>query len=105
MGFARLAEGATLRSVAQTANAALRGATWNTGLVHVPAGTREIRIQDARCGMGKLAVLVPLDEVAGALHTHLASMENGAMLFVLHAETPQPCRFGWVIVGAGGHVA
>ncbi len=87
--------------LAQAANQALRGETYSTGVLEVPAGAEEVTVQDSRCGVGRLAVLIPLDANAAGAAWWLSAMQNGSMRFGF-AGAGGACRFGWALAGAGG---
>ena len=86
--------------IAQTANEALRGETYTTGVVDVMEGETVVTVRD---GAGKLASLVPLDAKASAVSWWLSSMLNGEMTFTF-SSAPGACRFGWALLGAGGQI-
>lgn len=88
-------------ALGNAANSALRGETHNTGTMAVPAGETAVTIRDRRCGVGKLAFLIPLDAIAATLNWHLSGMTTNAMSFTFSTAPESPCAFGFVIIGAG----
>lgn len=103
MGFCPLSGGSDARQLlllAQAANQALRGETYSTGVLEVPAGATSVTVSDSRCGVGRLAVLIPLDANAAGAVWWLSAMQNGSMTFAF-ATAPGTCRFGWALIGAG----
>ena len=106
MGFCTVTGEATpshILEISQTANEALRGETYTLGEIEISDGVPSVTVKDARCGAGKLAVLVPLDSKAAAVSWWLSSMLNGEMTFTF-SSAPGACRFGWALLGAGGQI-
>lgn len=88
------------RMIADAANSALRGELEVTGTVTLAHGDTSTTITDARLGVGRLVLLVPLDANGAGLSWHLSSIANGSCV-IAHADPAADAAFGWFVIGSG----
>jgi hypothetical protein len=86
---------------ADTATAALRGETHNTGVFTLPAGSEEYGLFDPRMGAGRLVLLSPLDAGAAALGWWVdeSTIIKGGVTIKFLSAPGSDCRFGYAVVG------
>ncbi len=93
---------AQMIALAAGVNAALRGDSANVGTFTLAAGSTSVTLTDSRCRHGRLALLVPRNAAAAALHWYVSAMENGTMTFSFTSTPSSAAEFGWAIIGDGG---
>lgn len=91
---------ATPEQLAAAANAALRGETLNTGRLSVTAGATSTLLLDARCGKGRVLVLIPASAAAAALKWWVQAMDNGSAT-IGHDAPGANVDFTYAIQGIG----
>jgi hypothetical protein len=87
--------------VRQTALAAQRGETHNTGTFTLPAGAQEYELHDPRMGAEKSVFLTPLDATAAGLRWWIeeSSIAKGAVMIKFLGSAEDDCRFDYMICG------
>lgn len=89
------------RELADAANRALRGETYNIGLVTFAAGTESTTLADQLIGIGKIVQLVPINSQAATIRYAVVDVQNG-MATIAHASPVVDAEFVYVVTGAGG---
>lgn len=93
--------------IAQAANAALRGETYNVGTFTV-AGTPETEgltavftLENQRIGPGKQIVLAPADAAAAGLAWYVSEMRKGEADIVFISAPSGEAKFTYSVFGVG----
>lgn len=85
--------------IAQAANAALRGETYNTGTVTADAAT--VTVINPRIGPGKQIVMTPANAEAAGLAWYVAETRKGEADIVFPVAPSGEAKFTYSVVGTG----
>lgn len=85
--------------IAQAANAALRGETYNTGTLTVSSAM--VTLKNLRIGPGKQIVMTPANAEAAGLAWYVAETRKGEADIVFPVAPSGEAKFTYSVVGTG----